>query len=418
MPNAVQTTTKEALPAYIVAHQESNEGNIADRQTVPSLTFGGKTWATVIEGVKTPLMRRLSNGDEEPVQTMRVIVLDYAKERGRQYYVGAFDPNNVTAPGCWSEDGVKPSPKSAQIQNSTCAGCPRAVKGDKVTEAGDATTACRQHRMTAVIPSKRLDFSPLRMKVPMTSDYTGKNQEHEKDGWFAFSRYIDHLRGMGLNNTGYVVTKMKFDPDPNITYPKILFARDSWVSQDDIPIIDEIQRQDAVKNLLGGTWTPAGADGVKQDEDEAPAASNVVKVDPKAAAEKAKALAQAATQKVAADNAAKAPTPDPKAVAKAAKAEMARKAKEEADRLAAEAEADEDEDADETITVASDDDGDDGEIIVPGASSPAADKAKPVNAAPTKPVTTKATAKPKADKPAPAAEEVPGDVEALLGDWG
>lgn len=250
-------------PAH-VASFFSEEGNIDDRQTVPSLSYEGKVWTIALNGEKTPLIRKNADGDDEPVSIMQVVVVDYAKRRGRTFYEGEYDPKNVSAPVCWSDDGVTPDSSIPDEikQNKTsfkCDTCPMSVKGSKVTAQGKPVQACSQHRMLAVVPAHKLDFEPLRLKIAVTSDYDKQSPEAEAQGWRAFSQYLDFLRSQGVQHTGALVTKIKFDSTAQ--YPKLFFAPSRWLEANEIEQIRPLTNAEGVKQLLGGTWTPAGVDG-------------------------------------------------------------------------------------------------------------------------------------------------------------
>ena len=58
-----------AIPAHL--QDLNDEGNIADRQTTPSLSYEGKVWTISVNGEKTKLMKRDADGDEMPVAVMR-----------------------------------------------------------------------------------------------------------------------------------------------------------------------------------------------------------------------------------------------------------------------------------------------------------------------------------------------------------
>lgn len=249
-----------SVPSH-VADFFGDEKNITDRVTVPSLSYEGKVWTMSVNGEKTKLTKRNEDGEQEPVSTMRVVILDFAKRRGRAYYEGAYDPSKPGSPLCWSEDGVKPHSAVQNPQCGTCEGCPMAVKGSKVTEQGKAVTACSQHRMIVVVPANKLDFTPMRMKLAITSDWDKNSPELEKQGWFAFNNYTDFLRTKNIPHTAAVVTKMKFDP--NAVYPKVLFSPDRWLEPEEVAVVKPITKSEAVSSLLGGTYTPAGVDGVK-----------------------------------------------------------------------------------------------------------------------------------------------------------
>lgn len=277
-----------ALPAHLTNFFESEGSNIAPRTTVPSLSPEGKVWTISINGQKTKLQRRNTDGDLEPMPIMKVVVLDYAKQRGRAYYEGEYDPNNVSAPVCWSDDGVTPDdnlpgpfPAGTQVEpgssrkiSAACATCPMAVKGSKVIPGTNkAVTACSQHRMLAVIPDPALklkDIPPLRLKIAMTSDWDKQSPDQEAQGWLAWSNYVDWLTARNVKHTAAIVTKMKFDPDA--AYPKIFFAAERPLDPDELALVGPLSKSDEVKKLLGGTWTPAGVDGVLKNQQPVAAA--------------------------------------------------------------------------------------------------------------------------------------------------
>jgi len=266
--NAVSVfdSPKMVVPQHI-ADFFGEERNIPDRVTVPSLSYEGKTWTISVNGEKTRLTRRDDDGDEVPVSIMRVVIVGYNERRGRAYYEGAYDPAKAGSPLCWSDDGITPHAKVAEPKSTACDTCPLAVKGSKVTEQGKAIAACSQHRMLAVVPANKLDFEPLRLKIAITSDWD-KNEELTAQNWFAFSNYTDWLRTKGVMHTGAVVTKMKFDP--SVPYPKVIFSAERWLETPEITAVRPTVKGEKVKALLSGTWTPAGADGVRVADPEEP----------------------------------------------------------------------------------------------------------------------------------------------------
>jgi hypothetical protein len=259
---------KAGLPAHVANFFGAEGTNIDNRSTVPSLSPQGKVWTIALNGEKTKLIKRNSDGDEEPVSVMRVVVLDYAKRRGRTYYEGSYDPDKEAAPICWSDDGITPDASVPDDIKSTktsfkCDTCPMSAKGSKVADNGKALTACAQHRMLAVVPANKLDFQPLRLKIAITSDWDKQSPDAEAQGWYGFQNYTDYIKSRGVQHTAAVVTKMKFDP--NAAYPKIFFAADRWLEPAELAQVAPLTKDPEVQKLLGGTWTPAGVDGVRKD---------------------------------------------------------------------------------------------------------------------------------------------------------
>ena len=105
MSNTSLTILQQRAPAAADVAKYYGESNISDRVTVPSVTFSGKIWTVSHNGRKTQLIKRDEDGEETPLAVMKVVILDYAKRRGRQYYEGEYDPEKISAPVCWSDDG-------------------------------------------------------------------------------------------------------------------------------------------------------------------------------------------------------------------------------------------------------------------------------------------------------------------------
>jgi hypothetical protein len=283
---------KATAPAHVAHFFEDAGTNIAPRTTVPSISPEGKTWTISLNGQKTKLQRRNSDGDLEPLPIFKAVILDYAKQRGRAYYEGEYDPAKVAPPVCWSDDGVTPDaslpgpfaagtqvePGSSRKISAACANCPMAVKGSKVIPGTNkAVTACAQHRMLALVPDPALglkDIPPLRLKIAMTSDWDKQSPDQEQQGWFAFSNFVDWLVARDVKHTAALVTKMKFDPDA--AYPKIFFAAERYLEANELAIVGPLSKSDEVKKLLGGTWTPAGVDGIPKDQQKVAGAEPAV----------------------------------------------------------------------------------------------------------------------------------------------
>lgn len=260
MTNAVIPANTLQVPAYL-DDVFGSESNITERSSVPTLSYEGKVWSINMNGDKTKLNRKNEDGDMEPVQILRVVIVDYSKSRGRTYYEGAYEPGRALAPLCWSDDNIMPHPSIASPQSTRCDTCPKAIKGSRITEQGKPTTACAQHKFIAVVPAFKLDHPPLRLKLAITSVYDKNNAAMNKEGWYAFDQYLDNLRTHRVKHTAGVVTKVRFDP--NAAWPKLLFATERWLEPDEVPQIKAVMHTPEVKQLLVGSWAgaPTGAPG-------------------------------------------------------------------------------------------------------------------------------------------------------------
>ena len=389
-------------PKYSKFFEENK--NIQDRQTVPSISYEGKKWTIVLNGEKNIVQKRDSDGDLVPVTTLKVVVLDQNPVRGRAYYEGAYNPETVTMPRCWSDDSVTPSKFVKEPCAANCATCPMSAKGSRKSD--DPTkkelVACSQHQFIAVVPAFDLNHEPLRIKLAITSIWDGKNKANDEAGWFAFKNYTDFLRANGVDHTGLVVTKMKFDSTVGIGYPKVLFARDRFLTDEDMDVLVPIIQSQKVKQLISTSWTPNGVDGVKQgaisgpaDDEATEKAKDVTPKGPTAEEIAVKAAQDAAAKSLAEKDARKA--------AKVAVAQAAADAAKAAAEAAAKAA--EDDDDEPVVTKAREIVGaDDDEPVAPKAAAKA-DKPK-------------SKAEPKATPTIAVPAGVPAGMAELLGKWG
>lgn len=235
---------KKPLPAEIAASFGGMQNNIPERVTTPQLSFRGKAWRVVLKGVENVIYNR----DNEPVQTVKVIILDLHPRRSRAYFEGTYEEGKAQQPVCWSDDGVTPDPTSPKKQSEACATCPQAAKGSKITDNNKAVAACGQFKRCAVVPAQDINFEPLLLKIPQTSLWDKDNEENEGKGFFAFDQYMDMLHRNGVPHSASVVTKIRFDP--RTSYPKLVFGADDWVPADQHEKVKELVADPRVPALL------------------------------------------------------------------------------------------------------------------------------------------------------------------------
>lgn len=256
--NAITVNAGNSANAGVPAYLDDafgSETNIQERASVPTLSYEGKTWTINLNGERTKITRTNDDGDVEPVQVLRVVIVDYSKHRGRTYYEGSYEPGRALAPLCWSDDNIMPHPSIAAPQAKRCDQCPQSVKGSRITDQNKQTTACAQHKLIAVVPAFNLDHPPLRLKLAITSVYDKNNPEQNEQNWFAFDQYLEHLRKRQIKHTAAVVTKVKFDP--SAPWPKLLFACDRWLEAEEVPQVKKSMTLPEVKQLLVGSWAGA-----------------------------------------------------------------------------------------------------------------------------------------------------------------
>jgi hypothetical protein len=255
----------DQVPDYVRKFQEKH-ANIPERTSVPSLSYEGKQWATVINGVRTPLMTVL-DGEQVPAQTVRMVIIGVNKYRGRALYEGAYDPKNIGRPVCWSEDSIAPHPSVQEKKSPKCNTCYFSARNTgEPKEDGSPTTKCSQHRLLAVVPASSLHFTPMRLKISITSEYDALAVKAMEDNRFAFSQYTDFLAKKGFHSTANIITKISFDHDSK--WPKVFFSPERFLNSEEGEIVDSILATDVVKRLLT-TYTPNGVDGEVVDPEKA-----------------------------------------------------------------------------------------------------------------------------------------------------
>lgn len=277
MTTAMTMFNSPDLPAHIAEGFAGNE-NVLPRDTTPALTFRGKTWRLRQGGDEVVLTRLNSEGEKEPAPMVKVVILNMNQKRSRGFYKDAFQEGKNQSPYCWSSDGDRPDSDVPLAQKcaATCASCPNAVKGSKITEGNKEVTACAPFKRLAVKPASMLSMDALLLKVPQTSLWDKNNTEAEAQGWYAFDQYVDFLRQRNVKHTAAVVTKIKFDM--NVAYPKLLFSPDRWLEAPEVLQIRDMLNGDEVMKLLNGKINEGGAAEVPPDT--APPATPVAPAPP------------------------------------------------------------------------------------------------------------------------------------------
>ena len=260
--NQVVLFKDSMVPAHIQSRLNGGLSNIEAKNNIPQLSFRGKVWRQVIDGEE----RALVNKDDEPITTIHLVILNHLKGRSRTFYEGSFEEGKSKPPACWSIDGEVPDPTVKEPQCDTCAKCPNAVKGSKITANAKETTACSVNKRMVVVPLSDLECTPMLLRIAQTSMWDKNNEEQEAKGFYAWDQYLDMLRARGATHTGIVATKVKFDP--KVAYPKLLFAASRWLANEEIDIVQPRYEADDVMKLLRASEAVAS---IRKPKAEAPA---------------------------------------------------------------------------------------------------------------------------------------------------
>lgn len=200
--------------------------------------------------------RLIEGGEQVSVSksdTMNIMVIE-AGTISRTYYEGTYDPENPSAPKCWSNDSKAPSPEVPDEQRmaARCGDCPMNVKG-----SGQGNSrACRFSQRLAVMLEGDTE-KVYQMSLPATSlfgEANGKNMPLQ-----AYVKFL-HARNAPIQA---VVTQMQFDEDSET--PKLFFSPARALNEEEVKALLEKRGTDEVEQAI--TLTVSQADGKQAERD-------------------------------------------------------------------------------------------------------------------------------------------------------
>jgi hypothetical protein len=257
--------------------------------------------------------RMIVDGEQVAVNkndTMNVVIVN-AADVARTYYEGSFDPENPSAPTCWSLDTRAPASEVPEEQRKAarCADCPMNVKG---SGQGDSR-ACRFSQRLAVVLEGDLD-TVYQLQIPAKSLFG-----EAKGNDMGLQAYIKFL---SAHNTPAiaVMTELRFDEDS--TAPRLYFRPVRGLDEDELKsAIVARESGDATKAI---TFTVAQTDGVERAASEGAKAEPEPKPEPKPKPAPKPKLVEPVDEviedeePVKVEKATKAPAPEPKTATKLA----------------------------------------------------------------------------------------------------
>lgn len=220
--------------------------------------------------IKGNKFRLFVDGEQVSVSkedSMNIVVVNAAAV-SRTYYEGSYDPNNPTAPSCWSVDTRVPAPEvpAEQRKASRCADCPMNVKG---SGQGDSR-ACRFNQRLAITLEGKPD-EVYQLQLPATSIFG-----EAKGGNMGMQAYAKLLNA---HNTPIiaVLTEMRFDE--NAETPKLFFKPVRSLNEEELQAA--VKAKDSEEAIKAITLTVAQTDGVQKTKtiSEQPSAKKDFKID-------------------------------------------------------------------------------------------------------------------------------------------
>lgn len=209
--------------------------------------------------IRASKFRLVDPGGEEALVnslTMSVIVLTGNEHVSKLYYAEAYNPADSDAkpPTCFSDNGVAPSSEAATPQAQSCAACPHAAWGSKITPAGTKIKACSDSKKLAVV---------LAVDTPIVVNGAASMAKAYEQVYLLrvpaasmgnFRAYGKSIVGRGIPLQG-VITELSFDPE--VDYPALLFKATGFVhSAATFGVLRQKAETDEVKDLVGANDRP------------------------------------------------------------------------------------------------------------------------------------------------------------------
>lgn len=169
-----------------------------------TLVSGGGTYRR-IQTNTNGTFKRLVNGEQignAKRGDLDVVIVGALGKVSRLFYAGAYDPHaEAKAPDCWSNLGDVPDPKAPKPQATSCAVCPKNIKGS----GANGTRACRYQRRLAVLLAGDDSGDIYQINIPSKSLFgKGVGNVHP------FESYVSYLRAHN-EMVDTVVTNVSYD---------------------------------------------------------------------------------------------------------------------------------------------------------------------------------------------------------------
>jgi hypothetical protein len=228
------------LPAHLRGQLDETTralmGNVGgDSSPVKRISIKGSVFRMMVAGKEVA-----TNED----RAMNVIIVGAAQYNSRHYYEGTFTEGQAgKLPDCFSDDGIKPSPRSTSKQCETCKDCPQNIAG---SAQGSATArACKFSRRLAVVLENDQQGDVFQLTLPAQSIF-GKAE----NGKMPLEAYV---RLLGTNNVSVtsVVTEMRFDTSS--ATPKLTFKAVRYLEADEFANSQAKGKTAEAKTAIGAT---------------------------------------------------------------------------------------------------------------------------------------------------------------------
>jgi len=180
-----------------------------------------------------------------------VIVVDWLAEPSRKFYASSYDKDaKATLPDCWSNDGVTPEAGAKNKPSTSCAACPKNVKGSGQNGKGKA---CRYERRLAVLVAGDPTGDIYQIAIPGASLFS--DNDGSVYGFEGYKKYL--LANDEALDT--VVTRIIYDAEADTA--KVGFKAVRHLTEVEVGLIDAAQDDPATERYT--KLTVAAVDGAQ-----------------------------------------------------------------------------------------------------------------------------------------------------------
>lgn len=225
-----------SIPAHL-----ANRVNASDRSALTQdLLAGTSTGSLPRISIRAGRFRIVEGGAETVLQEteLSVMILKSNPALIKTFFSGAYDPNaSEQAPSCFSYDGIRPNPAATNPQSDSCAGCPQAAWGSKISPTGAKIKACSDSKRMAVVAATDPGGKAYQLSVPAAS-------------LRPFGEYVQLLAQRGID-IDLVKTVVYFDLQAD--FPRLLFRYGGWITEEEAAAMAHKMEADSAEldNLVG-----------------------------------------------------------------------------------------------------------------------------------------------------------------------
>ena len=239
------------VPKHIKQTELSKSLATTQSISIPRIVFNGKgSWEM-----------KLGSESQKSIESkdLNVIIIGVAPKVSRAFYEDAYTPGFAKPPVCWSTDSVNPSPVISSPQASTCAECPKNIKGS------NGSKPCRFFRRIAVVSPDDISGQIYQMQLPATTIFPQNSGTK-----MAFNGYVKYLNGQNTP-IDRVITQMYFDDE--VSYGKLFFTVLDFVNEENTEILETMVDAPEIQEAITTSYSLISNDESKTafvEPDEVP----------------------------------------------------------------------------------------------------------------------------------------------------